>query len=245
MKLFVLSYPDHEQLSKLSVSFARKNLQGVSEIIYLWDDFHTQGSVNSFNDETVVNYSSFKYTDLTDSGWIRQQFVKLQLHSLTTDKDFYILDGDTIIRNPIDLRPNKMIIQPEYYEPYFKFINDSLHLKKMNDFSFISPIVIFESEVLAALEDYSKKINGCDLIEFFIRNNYESSVLPISECEIYGTFATQVLGKEYEFIPIPYIECTPYNGNDFEELYFSTNENLVYSGSEYNLSERFWKKKEF
>jgi hypothetical protein len=243
MKLFILSFPHHAKLSKLCAKFAINNVLGVTEIVYLWDDFHLTGQQHPYGTgANVINYSYFKHTNLATSGWIRQQFVKLQLHLLTTDEDFYILDGDTLVRNPIDLRPNRMLTFTEHHYPYFEFIDKALRLQKKNDFSFISPLVRFEREVLVELENYSNAINGCDLFETFLQCNYDPSTLPISECEIYGTFATQILGKTFEFISSPFTECSlaKPNGNDFEELYFTTNCDLVLSGSEYFLSDYFW-----
>lgn len=239
MKVFIITYPEHARLSQLSAFFARKNLLGVSEVIYIWDDFHPAGKDHPFKSEKVVNFSFFKYTDTAPNGWFRQQFVKLQLHHLTSDEQFYVLDGDTLVRNPIDLRPNKMIKAYEYHKPYFDFIEEKLGLQKTNDFSFISPLLRFDRDVLVKLEDYA----GTSIPELFLQ--YATNVEPylnFSEAEIYGTFATQYLNKQYEYVPYTFNECDQFKrgGYTFEELYFSTNLDLVWTGSEKLLSDYFW-----
>jgi hypothetical protein len=242
MKAFIVSYPAHTKLAKVCEHYLKSNVVGVTEVVHLWDDFH--GMSCPYEGATVVNFSEFKFTDrVRDNGWLRQQFVKLQLYQVTDDEGYYVIDGDTWIRNKIDLQNNRMIVSPEYYPPYFEFINHALGLKKQVEYSFISPLLFFEREVLVELEKFSLTRNGLGVMQTYINYlNETKDSTTFSEGEIYGTFATQVLKREYDQIHHAFMECTKEhtNGKVFEDLFYNTNHDLVWSGDQAWLSEDFW-----
>ena len=249
MKVFVVSYPRHARISQISAFYALKNLKGVTEVIYLWDDFHHGYESHPFTDHQVIKFSEFKHVEKAATGWYRQQFVKMQLHHVIDDESFFILDGDTLLRNPLDLGPDKMLKTIGYNRHYFDFMQHSYKLEKRNNFSFIAPLLRFEREVLVKLEEYSISMNNLDVPETFIEYSKLISKMKISikdnlfsEAELYGTFATQILGRKYEYILSPFTVANHVDKPTFEDLCFSTNDDIVLCGPEYQFSKKFWRK---
>lgn len=243
MKLFVISCDYHRQISQLSAYLALKNIPGITELIFLWDDFLTNSPPRLHNKQ-VINFSTFQSTANIADGWIRQQIVKLQLHHLTDDEKFYVLDGDTLIRNTIDLRPNKILSSPGIgYPPYFDFIRHVLKLEKNNDFSFISPLLLLEKEVLQKLEEYCVALNGCCIANSWLKYVTEETSKHLSEGEIYGTFATQVLQKHYTPIVSSFSCVFSQNetGPRIEDLFFTTNNDIVLFGTDTLIDHKFWR----
>lgn len=243
MKLIIFSYPCHFRISQYCKHYALQNLPDVTEVIYAWDDIYW-GDHQSLIDELektnkVIRYSEFKNVSKTKDGWLRQQFVKLQLHHYFRDDHYLILDGDTLIRNKyqVDLKKPTFFVDDAHYTPYFYFIKKCLGLKKRNNFSFISPFNFFEREVLESLENFSIQRNGCDVVKFYQKNKWKKykSTPPFSECEIYGTFATQILKKEYNTTELDYIMMS-----DIKSDVNNTTKNLVLHGSDSVITEEEW-----
>lgn len=248
MKLFVISCSYHAQISQLSAYLALKHLPGITELIFLWDDLlpnlENQPEPHKFINKNVINFSSFQSVNLIQDGWIRQQIVKLQLHHITNDESFYVLDGDTLLRNTIDLRPNKVLGNFDVcYQPYFDFITNELKLKKLTDFSFISPLLLLERNVLTQLEQYCHSIYGYDIANLYLNTVAKYPPRSFSECELYGTFATQILNKQYEPIINPFKNVYSQNQSTdrLESLFFSTNDSLVLYGCDMYVDKQFWR----
>lgn len=239
MKLIIFSYPPHFRISQYCKKFALKNLPDVTEVIYAWDDFyHPQGDylAELRKTENVILFSEFKNVSTEPSGWLRQQFVKLQLHHKLKDEYFLILDGDTLIRNKYTFNVKTPLLFTSYrrYKPFFYFIKKCLKLKKKNDFSFVSPFFFFETDVLASLEQYSIKRHGCSVIEFYQNRKWGEyrPTPPFSEFEIYGTFATQILKKEYNYVKDNVFLITENLVDNFD----TTSKNLVLHGPDSKIT---------
>ena len=243
----------HFNISRYCKLFALKNLPDVTEVIYAWDDLFPGGKEMLellTKTEKVILYSEFKHVSKQYHGWENQQFVKLQLHHYFDDDRYFIVDGDTLLRTQyrFDFQKPTVFTMDEYYAPYFHFIRNCLGLEKQNIFSFISPFFLFEKEVLTALEAYSIERNGCGVIEFYQTNKWSDYkpvapfVPPFSECEIYGTFATQVLKKQYNFVENTDFLSTDITASKFLELFHTTTKNLVLHGTDYDITEKQWKK---
>jgi hypothetical protein len=124
------------------------------------------------------------------------------------DECWILLDGDTVLRNKKQFVKDGAVVvygDPyEYFEPYFIFIKYSLGLEKNNLPSFMSPYWLCERQVLEAIEYESIKRNNTDIVsawKHYYRHLPNSSYQSLSEVELYGVFATQVLNKNFEFAP--------------------------------------------
>lgn len=243
MKLIIFTYPLHYKISQYCKEFALKNLPDVTEVIYAWDDLFIDDKalLDQLKDKNkVILFSDFKNVSKETNGWLRQQFVKLQLHHYFDDEHYLILDGDTIIRNRYVFDNQKPIVfmSKEYYKPYFYFIKKCLGLRKNNNFSFVTPLLYVERDVLHSLEEFSIKKNKCDVIEFYLRHEWKDykPTAPFSEFEIYGTFATQILNKQYDLRVADFL----FTSNLSKDLK-TTNKNLMLLGNELSLSDNDWK----
>ncbi len=247
MKLIIFSYPFHFRISQLCEHFARQHLPEISEVVYAWDDLahpgHPGESILRSIGKKIVRYSSFNGTVNEPVGWLRQQYVKLQLHHAFDDDAWIIIDGDAILRQTFITRSSGTLTWfgcHEHYIPYFNFIDDCLGLKKRNNFSFISPLNAFEREVLVQLEQFSLERNGIGVVDFYLSNKKHvdvNIVPPFSEFEIYGTFATQVMGRDYEPVLNHFSE-----GQDFSHVLLNTSRSVVLQGSDDQVAEEAWKK---
>jgi len=212
MKLIIFSYPLHYRLSLIAEQFARKYLPEVTEVIFAWDDLapdpNNYKKVLQRTRNTIL-YSEFDHTTTEQQGWIRQQYVKLQLHHKFDDPCWLLLDGDVILREPLQFqsKPTPFLVGSEYHTPYFIFIKHCLGLDKKNNLSFISPLNLFEREVLKSLEDYSIKRNGVGVVACYnnVKDQYKNMLQTLSEFEIYGTFATQILNRSYDYKYVSFI----------------------------------------
>jgi hypothetical protein len=243
MKLIIFSFPPHYKISQYCKQFALKNLPDVTEVVYIWDDFSADNEtlLEQLRDKNkVILFSDFKNVSKEPNGWLRQQFVKLQLHQYFDDDHYLILDGDTIIRNRyvFDNQKPTVFMSKEYYKPYFYFIKKCLGLRKNNNFSFVTPLFYFEKDVLKSLEEFSIKKNKCDVVEFYLQNKWKdyNPTPPFSEFEIYGTFATQVLNKQYNLREADF----RFTSNLSKDLK-STNKNLMLIGRDDSVSDNDWK----
>jgi hypothetical protein len=245
MNLLIFSYPEHFYISQLSAQAALKNLHGISKLTFLWDDIafnhsnvRTNLYINRYKDKfdcDVVKFSQFPETTNESNGWLRQQYVKLQLHKIFSESSWVLLDGDTIINNKMFLDKETLFVTNEYYPPYFKFIEHCLNLKKQNDYSFICPLFVFEKEVLVELENYCKNLNNTDLIRSFKDYQYDKgSVPPFSEFEIYGTFATQVLKKSYKTVESNFTEFLDIT--EFLKELKSQKNNIILKGTDQDIT---------
>ena len=244
MKLIIFSYPAHFTISQYCKKFALKNLPDVTEVIYAWDDVfeHNQHLLTELKKtENVVLYSQFKNVSNEKNGWLRQQFVKLQLHHMFDDEHYLIIDGDTLLRNTyhFDIQKPTLFTNIHCYEPYFYFMDKCLGLKKKNTFSFISPLFLFEKTVLEQLETYCMKRNGCSIVEFYQKHkwlDYEPTA-PFSEFEIYGTFATQILNKDYNYVDYRFVVT-----KNLLQEFSATDKNLVLQGDSSFITQKDWKR---
>lgn len=129
----------------------------------------------------------------------------------------------------------------EYYVPYFDFIEQCLGLFKQNDFSFMCPLNCFERSVLTELENYSLSRNRCSIPEFYkqVRQDYyqryPNMCLPFSEFEIYGTFATQVLNKKFQYRSSNFTVT-----HDVATALLTTNNSVVLKGYDSMIDDSAW-----
>lgn len=251
MKLLIFSYPSHYYISQISAKYAIKNLEGINEIVFLWDDLalnQTDDEINYFINSLeniysccVIKYSVIPETINEPNGWLRQQYVKLNLHKIFEDDLWLLMDGDVIIRYPLKVNDfvekNILLTTTEYYPEYFNFIKYALGLSKKNNFSFICPLFLFEKNVLEELEIFCLKRNGKNIIESFreymISNIKDIPVPPFSEFEIYGTFSTQILNKKFNYKTSNFIEL--FDTSKFKDQLELGKRNIILKGTDEDL----------
>lgn len=152
---------------------------------------------------------NFRYLNLWESRWHRQQILKLNSDCLY-NKDILIVDSDLLFLKPVFLKTNKkynFFTSIEYYEPYFNLIRGVLGLEKTiyKNQSFITDFGIFNSKILINLKKDINKFTQKNWLtavdELVKKTNFE-----LSEYELYSTYVHQKYNKKINKIinPIDY-----------------------------------------
>ena len=243
MTLVIFGYVNHFHVMQLACRHALTAFDDISKVIVVWDDYQTPSvmhldvCLSKTLDCEVVTTSSLAFID-EPVGWLRQQFVKLNMHKIIPDSEFILLDGDCIVRKHTPMRNHDGVLINYYppfenFEPYFDTIEKFLGLRRKDRQSFMSPYWLCERDVLVALENYAP-----NLIPDF-QQSWRKAMrwpIPFSECETYGLFATQILGQTFDH---QNWNCLEVSADKFVDAYNNTNENLVLIGSD-SMPESFW-----
>ena len=243
MTLILFGYARHFHIMQLAYRHALTAFDDISNVVVIWDDYYAPkeldlvGHLQSVIDGEIIRTSSLDFIN-ERRGWLRQQFVKLNMHKIVCDSEFILLDGDCILREHKPLRNSTGLVINYYpphenYQPYFDTIEKFLGLVRKDTQSFMSPYWLCERDVLVALEQYRPA-----LIQQF-QQYYKTNMpwpAPFSECETYGQFASQILGQNFDHQHWQLLEVDP---NKFVDLYLTTNESLVLGGRD-DFPEQFW-----
>ena len=243
MTLVIFGYVRHFHIMQLAYRHALTAFDNISKVVIIWDDYHSPEELQLDQylqreiDCELVKTSSLNFINERE-GWLRQQFVKLNMHQIIDDSEFILLDGDCILREHKLLRnSNGLVINyyPPYenYKPYFDTIEQFLGLTRTDTQSFMSPYWLCERDVLIALQQYRPM-----LIQDFQQYRKQTMTwpAPFSECETYGQFAVQCQGQQFDHRHWGLLEVDP---DKFVDLYLTTNESLVLGGRD-NFPEQFW-----
>ena len=239
MKLVLFSYPKHYHIMHLAYRHAMTAFDNITSVVVVWDDRYnnTQPEI-SFADEVIL-HSSLDFLSIEKHGWLRQQYVKLNLHKLFDDDQWIVLDADVILKNK-KLFNNKEIYTEcnDYYEPYFKFIKHAFDIDKNNSPSYMAHFALFERSVLTSIEEFILNKHGKDLITVY--NEYldvEPPACPgFSEFEIYGLFVERILQQQ---ISLPNYQIENYLADNFIK-YYTAEHDLLLEGSDAEIPIEFW-----
>jgi hypothetical protein len=251
---------------QLAYYHALKVFENIDQVYIMWDDLYANNNLSDriklyIPNADVMFFSQLKHTHGEPIGWLRQQYVKLNLHKLFADNEWIILDADTILRSKkIFKQDNKLLFytdEHDFYIPYFKFIEYAFDLKKENSPSFMSHFALLEREVLENMELFCLQKHNKDLVsvykEFSKKYPLFSGECPaLSEFEAYGLFASKIMGKEFLFPKPIYafddtIRMDPkrnaiwdYSASDFVTVYNSTNRDMCLNGEDIKLPKSFY-----
>ncbi len=171
-------------------------------------------------------FSAINNVHVEASGWIRQQYVKLNLHKILTGDEWLVIDGDVLLNKQID--PYEFCyINPEdnlkpHHDIFTRYVldlkeNRSLFKGKPVEFSSV-PIRLLKRSTLEELEKYIFKLHKKNIIE--IRNSFtllenKEFYFELSEYDLIGNFQNFIL-KDLQ--PLCELEC-----------YYTLNETFVNS----------------
>lgn len=165
-----------------------KGLVGSLQVAHLDEDLPIAGLTFSAVRNATANIPR------SHSGWLYQQFAKMQLALLQDDLDkhYIVVDADTIFLRPIDFfaecKP-VFSIKQEYHEPYFLLLRELLGCEKQIQGSFISEFMVFKPEFVI---EFMKAVSSIsDWFLQILRAIQEDSRLSFSEFESYGTFVSE------------------------------------------------------
>lgn len=247
MTLVLFAYPQHFRIMQLAYKHALQAFENVDQVVVVWDDLFPS-SVDYVSQIKIlipncriIYTSDLEYCCDEKDGWLRQQYIKLNLHKFLPDRHWIVLDADTVLRNSRPMFENNTVViygDPwEHYKPYFDFIKHALDLDKQDTPSFMSPYWLCEREVLEAIEADCQARHGCDIVSVWKR--YQQQHQPgraLSEVELYGLFAVQRMNKKFVFATHNLKCCLQ---KEFLELWYNGTQDLCLGGND-NFPENFW-----
>lgn len=206
MNCLVFAYPRHFLVSVEAIKRVRRLLR-CDQITVIWDDLHDQSQpVDQVRaqyalalgwDIAVIPHSRWP-VDKSTSGWLRQQWIKLQLDQVFSDSAWIIMDGDCWLASPVALTLGQAHRATEYYEPYWQWAA-TLGLRWPGH-SRIHALNIFERSVLASFHRAYPRIYQ-DFELWNRQHNTQGLVPGFSEFELYYSHAEQRMGRRYRNIP--------------------------------------------
>lgn len=256
MKLVIFSYPLHFIMMQLAYKNAIDAIDGIDEVVIVWDDIFNRDDKNITNKKLleVIPATKIIYHSEIDSckdeplGWLRQQYIKLDLHNILEDDQWVILDSDVILREKKKFTDGDTLVFytfRDFYQPYFDFIKHVFDIDKIQSPTYMTSFALFERSVLTAINDWCMKHHDKNLITLFkefyrpLKNSVykEPMTPPLSEFEIYGLFYERILSK-----PIKCIQDTIpiYEPIRFQRLYWQKKD-CYYLGVDSDLHESFLK----
>lgn len=155
----------------------------------------------------VISTSEYQFTHDEVLGWLRQQYIVLNTHKIVEGDEWVLLNADSILNTKKVFKENGATIMYtdnlDFYQPYFHFINYATDIVKDKQPSYMCHFYLQEREVLEKLEEFIWKKHGMSLVALFkqfhrplIETKYPwPMVPPLADNEIYGLFATEILGK--------------------------------------------------
>jgi hypothetical protein len=148
-------------------------------------------------------------------GWIRQQFVKLNLHKILDGNSWTILDGDAILQASLDpqrytyINPHDSL--PVHHRNFTNYVldlgyKDIEYDGKPISFSAI-PFRHVERSTLVSLDYHIRKLHHKTLKEIYdgFSGPNKHRYMEISELELINHFEHHILGKKLDLKPI---SCT-------------------------------------
>lgn len=256
MKLVIFSYPLHFKIMQLAYRNAITAIDSIDEVVIVWDDLFNNADKNITTKKLlevipaskIVFHSDVESCKDEPLGWLRQQYIKLDLHNILEDDQWVILDSDIILREKKEFTSGDTLIIytfDDFYQPYFDFIKHVFGLDKNQSPTYMTSFALFERSVLTAINDWCMKHHNKNLITLFkefyrpLKNSIykEPMTPPLSEFEIYGIFCERILSR-----PLKCVQDTIpiYNPIRFQRLY-NRKKDCNYLGVDSDLHESFLK----
>jgi hypothetical protein len=197
---------------------------------------------------SVIKHSEFDACLLEPNGWVRQQYMKLNIHHLLNDSEWLMLDGDTVLRNSHQVRDiqGHPVFRNEpgsHYQLAVDFTDYLLGVVSKPGDSFMTSHWLAERLVLESLDRYILEKHHCNLISVFQdfynkrKTNQHMFMPPLNEVEIYGQYATKILNHNIVQKPTE-IKCCGYT--EFLQKWITNpTQDLVLNGRD-NFPIEFW-----
>ncbi len=275
LPLIVFTYSEHFHITKLAIKQAKEHLSP-SEIIVLYDDLqdHRWARLgDELRNDLLVEYgivvscipqSAVEITQTQNNGWIRQQYVKLNLHKILPHQSWIVLDGDSIILNKIDPSRYCYIVPAAGYPEADRFFcNYALDLDHQTiqfegiSISFnLGPIKHITRKTLIGIEKRIAELHGTSIdkvFDSFTLKKNRSRYVEFSEFDLIG-FYENIISNES--LPLSRIRIkvahreefiSRFNQNDLELLVFAANEGRDdlprrwYEDQGIKINENIWK----
>lgn len=254
MHLVVFSCPLHYHIAQLAIKLACRSYDNIQKVTLVWDDLYSKKHLENLKlvkrleslDFTVIKHSDLFECQTEPNGWVRQQYIKLNIHHLLNDPEWLLLDGDVVLRTHHTARdcygrPLFCSEPGSYYRPAVEFTDYALDVITLQGNSFMTPHWLAERSVLESLDNYILEKHQCNLITLFQRF-YNTKKLnprflpPLTEIEIYGQYATKIMNYHITQ-KSTLLKCC--ERVEFLNLWSTTQEDLVLNGRD-NFPAEWW-----
>ena len=125
------------------------------------------------------------------SGWLYQQFLKLNWNKLSDKKYCLVFDSDTILIRPQTFVHNDKIVfncSDEYHLPYYKTYKILFSYLPKLPLSFVSHYMVFERESTLEMKKHIEQQTGLEWEKAILKNVDYKENSGFSEYESYGHF---------------------------------------------------------
>lgn len=151
------------------------------------------------------------------SGWIRQQYVKLNLHNIFEDDEWVVVDGDAILNKPIDpwsyqylnTRESSASSYPHHdiFTRYVLNLGDKRPVFQEREVEFSSmPVRLLTRKTLAGLEQYILNLHGANIRQIrdalTLKQNREYYI-ELSEWDLICNYQTYI---SKDLLPLKFID---------------------------------------
>lgn len=175
------------------INAARLNIRNpIREITVVTPDVKLMpknlGPIKILSDNHFLGQPKVKYllADLKlDSGWIKQQLIKILFCLQSTESNILILDADTILTKPkLFVSGNTQILSfaYEYHSPYIQHLQSFLPLVHDFGLTFVTHHQLWQKDIV---ED----IWSGDGLKVWLERMDRNQLSPISEYNTYGLYA--------------------------------------------------------
>lgn len=137
------------------------------------------------------------------SGWIFQQLLKLNADKISSEKNIYVIDADTVLVSPQKFEKDGKIIllaSDEYYFPYFETFKRIFGYGTLASFSFVAHQMLFDTDRLKELRfDMEKGGKNKKWYQVILNNLDLKEISSFSEYETYGNWMMKNHPEEISF----------------------------------------------
>lgn len=237
--LIIFTYCQHYHLTKLAILNALDRIQH-DHIIVMYDDlFSEQWTVlgpmlradmsrHGVAIETIP-YSKLSLARHIKVGWIRQQMIKLNMHRIYGSDDYILLDGDTMVLQPVDpkiachINMNDPPNDDSYnFYDHLLRVNGRRVMYKGKSITFSSvPLKYVRSSTLKGLEQLVKELHGKTIYEVYEIMRSRTHRVSFSEFDIIGTYEN-IVSKDG--LPVTHLDVKYSEKDEFIGLYNNTKE---------------------
>lgn len=149
-----------------------------------------------FVDETsILGYGkeaiTYQAGGLDRRGWLFQQLLKLSGDKIVEQKNYFVLDSDTVLIKPHNLiEKGKFVFweNEEWHQPYFNSFYKLFGYKVKNRLSFTSHMMVFNVNKLAEMKQELEKASGKPWDQAYISTANPNEPSCISDYDTYGSW---------------------------------------------------------
>lgn len=166
------------------------------------EDFCLKEDCQYIDERSVLSIKKsdihFKINGLDRSGWFYQQFLKWSGSRFCSNKNYLVVDSDTIYVKPQVFEYNGKIVfncSDEYHKPYFDIYERLLGQKTSFPFSFTSHQMLFNVDILNEMKSRIESHTKMKWYMGILSNTEKNKISGHSDYETYGQYFYSIYRK--------------------------------------------------